>query len=224
MPRYSDAQNRSQRDDLEPPIQPWIPPDARKKNRIEPDIGAEQAHQAQRSGGGGSIGGTEPNWIGVGFEGLVEANRHAVDRMRQPVVRPHKQIGRGGRRGTRDARAAPVEPRALAFIKVRLERVERTRTDGQNPCSPSPDRCGQGDVGQDENDVVANAVEEASERAGGACCPCDHAIQSVGDKPRRGEQQSGARERPQRPSRIRQSRKSSEGQSADGHGVGRNAP
>jgi hypothetical protein len=224
MPRYSDAQNRSQREDLEPPIQPWIPPDARKKDRIEPDIGAEQAHQAQRSGGGGAIGGTEPSCIGVGFEGLVEANRHAVDRMRQSVVRAHEQIARGGVGGSRDAHAPPVEPRALAFIKVRLERMERARADRQNPCSRRPDRCGQGYVDQDEHDVVANAVEEASERAGGAGCPCNHAVQSVSDKPRRGEQQSGARERPQRPSRIRQSRKSSEGQSADRNGVRRDAP
>jgi hypothetical protein len=224
MPRYSDAQDRSQRENLEPPIQPWIPPDARKKNRIEPDIGTEQAHQAQRSCGGGAIGGTELSWIGVCFESLVEANRHAVDRMRQPVVRAHEQIGRGGRRGSRDAHAPPVEPRALAFIKVRLERVERTCADGQNPCFQRPDRCGQGYVDQDEHDVVANAVEEASKRAGGACCPCNHAVQSVGDKPRRGEQQSGACERPQRPSRIGQRRKSSEGQSADGNGVGRNTP
>src|SRR5438105_15080443 len=102
MPRYSDAENQSQREDLEPPIQPWIPPDARKKNRIEPDIGAEQAHQAQRFGGGGAIGGTELNWIGIGSEELVEAKRHAVGRMRQAVVHAHEQIGRGGGAGSRD--------------------------------------------------------------------------------------------------------------------------
>src|SRR5207248_1251831 len=114
MPRYSDTQDHSQREDLEPPVQPWIPPDARKKNRIEPDIGAEQAHQAQRFGGGGAVTGAELNWIRIGFEGLVEAKRHHVDRMRQPVVHPDEQIAPGGEAGSRDARAPPVESRALA--------------------------------------------------------------------------------------------------------------
>src|SRR3954447_20804866 len=118
MPRYSDAQDHSQREDLEPPIQPWIPPDARKKDRIEPDIGTEQAHQAQRCGGGGAISDTELDWIGIGFEELVEANRPAVDRMRQPVVHPLEQIAPGGAAGRRDAHAPPVEPRALAFINA----------------------------------------------------------------------------------------------------------
>jgi hypothetical protein len=224
MPRYSDAEDHSQREDLKPPIQPWIPPDARKKDRIEPDIGAEQAHQAQRFGGGGAICGAELNWIGIGFEGLVEANRNAVDRMRQSVVHAHEPIGGGGGGGTRDAHAPPVESRALAFIKVRLERVDRARAATKNPGVQRPDRSGQGDVDQDENAVVAKSVEEASERVRGAGCTCNHAIQSVGDEPRRGEQKSGACERPKIPSRIRKSRKSSEGQSADRNGVGRNAP
>src|SRR5437763_15772224 len=114
MPRYSDAEDHSQREDLEPPIQPWIPPDARKKNRIEPDIGTEQAHQAQWFGGGGAIGGSELNWIGIGFENRVEAKRNPVERMRQPVVDALEQIGRGHGRGSRDAHAPPVEPRPLA--------------------------------------------------------------------------------------------------------------
>jgi hypothetical protein len=200
MPRYSDAEDHSQREDLKPPIQPWIPPDARKKDRIEPDIGAEQAHQAQRFGGGGAICGAELNWIGIGFEGLVEANRNAVDRMRQSVVHAHEPIGGGGGGGTRDAHAPPVESRALAFINARLERVERRGAARQNPCPRRPDRGGQGEVDQNEHAMVANAVEEASERARGACRPGNHAIQAIGDEPRRGEQQSGACERPQIPS------------------------
>src|SRR5438270_11041282 len=103
MPRYSDAEDQSQREDLEPPIQPWIPPDARKENRIEPAIGTEQAHQAQRTGGGGAISGTELYWIGVGFQDFVEANGHAVDRMRQPVVHTLEEIALEGAAGSRDA-------------------------------------------------------------------------------------------------------------------------
>src|SRR5947208_4980736 len=114
MPPYSDAEDRSQRKELEPPVQPWIPPDARKKNRIEPDIGAEQAHQAQRFGGGGAICGTELHRIGVGFEDLVEANRDRVNDMRHPVVHAHKQIGRWPGPSRRDASASPVKSRALA--------------------------------------------------------------------------------------------------------------
>ena len=77
-----------------------------------------------------------------------------------------------------------MESRALAFINARLERVERRGAARQNPCLRRPDRGGQGDVDQDEDAVVANAVEEASERAGGACRPGDHAIEAIGDKPR----------------------------------------
>ena len=58
-----------------------------------------------------------------------------------------------------------MKPRALTFIKIGLQRVEQARRGAQDPCIEGSNRCRQRDVDQNEDAVIAKAIEKPADRA-----------------------------------------------------------
>jgi hypothetical protein len=87
-----------------------------------------------------------------------------------------------------------VEAHPLAFVERRLDCVDGAGGERERPALRRADRGGEGDVEEDEDGVVAQAVKEAAEGAGRPCGAGDHAVQPVRDQPQDAEQEAGRRQ------------------------------